>query len=430
MSAPWLFPAIRVRQPLGEFYLTAIPADFLLKVGFTKRHTRHKADPSGVVHDDGHQRRLDPKRLQEIARYLQTQDAAIPNTIILAANCLPNGESMDSEDARRWVVQPDKGDTVEIKIPTDESLAAIVDGQHRLFGFEEVPLELKKMPLACAIFLDLPTPQQASIFATINYNQKPVNKSQTYELFGYNLDDEPPESWSPDKLAVFFARKLNVDPQSPLLHRVQVAAQDDRVLNEAAKARHQEWSVSTATIVESIMRLVSSNPKADRDILHRSAVGSGRIRSRLRDEGKPMPKAPLRELYLAVTDIVIYGLVLNYLRAADQIFWKQPSPGFIRKTIGIQALFDVLADLLPDQLATKDLTEKAWLSWLARAAKIDFTDRLFNASGSGRTQVKKALLLAIGRLSPDEIDPSLRADFDRALGHDDASGSSASIKSS
>lgn len=295
---PAIFPAVRVRQPLGEFYLTAIPAEFLLKVGFTKRHTRREADESGAVHDDGHQRRLDVKRLQEIARYLQTQDAAIPNTIILAANCLPDGESMDSDDPRRWSVRPNEGDIVDIAVPTLEPLAAIVDGQHRLYGFEYVPEELQRIPLACAVFLDLPTPQQATVFATINYNQKPVNKSQSYELFGYNLDEEPPESWSPDKLAVFFARKLNVDPQSPLLHRVQVAAQDDRVLDDAAKARHQEWSISTATIVEAIMRLISSNPKADRDLLHRSGVGSGRVRSKLREQSKPMPKAPLRELYL------------------------------------------------------------------------------------------------------------------------------------
>jgi hypothetical protein len=207
-----------------------------------------------------------------------------------------------------------------------------------------------------------------------------------------------------------------VDPKSPLLHRVQVAAQDDRVLDDAAKARHQEWSISTATIVEAIMRLISSNPKADRDLLHRSGVGSGRVRSKLREQSKPMPKAPLRELYLDVRDIVIYGLVINYLRAADAVFWKHPSPGFIRKTIGIQALFDVLADLLPDQLATKDLTEKAWLGWLTRAAKIDFSDRLFNASGSGRGRVKNALLISMARRTLDDVSPELRADFRRVLG--------------
>jgi DNA phosphorothioation-associated DGQHR protein 1 len=418
MKTPVSFPAIRVSQPLGEFYLAAIPANLLLKVGFTKRHTRRAADASGTVEDDGHQRRLDPKRLKEIARYLETQDAAIPNTIILAANCRPDGETMDLDDPKRWSIAPADDISVELTIPTDEQLAAIVDGQHRLFGFEAVSENRKTMPLACAIFLDLPIPQQASVFATINYNQKPVSKSQTYELFGYNLDDEPAESWSPEKLAVFFARKFNVDPQSPLCHRIQVAAQDDRVLDDAAKARGGEWSVSTATIVESIMRLISANPKDDRDRLHMLPLDSSRHRKIFFETDKPNVKikAPLRELYLEVRDIVIYGLILNYLTVADELFWHKPKPGFIRKTIGIQALFDVLAVLLPEQLNSKDLKKEAWRAHLQPAAKIDFTDRLFHASGSGRTQVKKALLLAIGRLQIEEIDVSMRADFERALG--------------
>lgn len=416
---PQKFAAIRVSQPLGEFYLTAIPADLLLQVGFTKRHTRRFADESGKVDDDGHQRRLDGKRLKEIARYLETQDAAIPNTIILAANCLPDGETMELDDPRRWSIAPGDGIAVELTIPTEDQLAAIVDGQHRLLGFKTVSEERKRMPLACAIFLDLPTPQQASIFATINYNQKPVSKSQTYELFGYNLDDEPAESWSPEKLAVFFARKLNVDPQSPLCHRIQVAAQDDRVLDDAAKARGQEWSVSTATIVESIMRLISIDPKDDRDRLHMRPLDGGRHRQILRQTDKPnvQTKAPLRELYLEVRDIVIYGLILNYLTVADELFWQKPEPGFIRKTIGIQALFDVMTLLLPNQLKSKNLTKDAWRGHLQPASAINFTDRLFHASGSGRTQVKKTLLLSMGRLSIDQIDPSARADFERALGH-------------
>jgi hypothetical protein len=42
------------------------------------------------------------------------------------------------------------------------------------------------MQLICSIFFELPKPYQAQLFATINSTQKPVDKSLTYELFGYN----------------------------------------------------------------------------------------------------------------------------------------------------------------------------------------------------------------------------------------------------
>ncbi len=395
--------------------MAALPADFLLKVGFSERYAITETAASGSVAQRGHQRRLDTKRLKLIAGYLETADATLPNTIILAANCLPDGELLDAEDKRRWVIRPGKDGVVWLTVPTEGQLAAIVDGQHRLYGFEEVEdPRRRQMPLACAVFLDLPTPQQASIFATINYNQKPVDKSQTYQLFGYNLDDEPAESWSPEKLAVFLARKLNVDEQSPLKDRIQIAAQDDRVLDEESVARSKEWSVSTATIVEAIMRLITTKAKEDRDCLHRYPVGVGRHRSNLPGPDK-MPRAPLRELYVKTSDNVIYALVLNYLCVVDDLFWRKPEPGFIRKTIGIQALFDVLAVLLPEQLRTKNLTKDVWREHLRPAAKIDFTDRIFHASGSGRTRVKKALLFAMGRLKNEDIDPVLRADFARAL---------------
>lgn len=67
--------------------------------------------------------------------------------------------------------------------------------------------------------------------------------------------------------------------------------------------------------------------------------------------------------------------------------------------------------------ATRDREpDERRVAHLQKAQNIDFTDRLFHASGSGRGKVKKALLLAMGRLSIDEIDPSDRADFERALG--------------
>ena len=41
------FPALRVVQPLGEFYLAVLPADFLLEVTYSNLLTLLKADEDG-----------------------------------------------------------------------------------------------------------------------------------------------------------------------------------------------------------------------------------------------------------------------------------------------------------------------------------------------------------------------------------------------
>lgn len=408
------FPAIRVLHPLGEFYLTAIPAGVLLQVCFTHRHIRHDADTQGHVKDEGHQRRLDPKRLNEISRYLQTQDAALPGTIIIAGNCTQDGEILDPNDEassqRRWRIEPKAGDdreVVSLTMPTEDKLGAVVDGQHRLWGFEGLLDDLKKISLPCAVFLDLPTPQQASIFATINFNQKPVSKSQSYELFGYNLDDEPERSWSPDKLAVFFARKLNVDTESPFKDHIKVVAQDDRVLDEIATYRKKEWSISTATIVEGVLSLISKNPKQDRYTLHGHPV-EARSRKSLANTPMRGDAPPFRELYLTEDrDIVIYKTVLNYFNAVNKVFWRNlqaDSKSLIRKTAGVQALFQVLKELLPAQLLNKNLDLSTWEVVLAGAGVLDFENSsLFESSGRGRARIRDAILVAIGRKQLVEI---------------------------
>jgi hypothetical protein len=46
------------------------------------------------------------------------------------------------------------------------------------------------MSLVCSVYFDLPRPFQAQLFATINSTQKRVDRSLTYELFGYNIVEE------------------------------------------------------------------------------------------------------------------------------------------------------------------------------------------------------------------------------------------------
>ncbi|RVT51322.1 DNA phosphorothioation-associated DGQHR protein 1 [Rubrivivax albus] len=400
---PHSVPALRVRQPMGEYFVVVLPAELLLRVAYSDRLSARISADGQSYELEGTQRLLQPKRLNAIADYINRSDAAFPNTIILAANIRPEdglseGEDPDDDRAqanasRRWTIQEgDKGHV--LTIPTGDKLAAVIDGQHRLFAFAEAREQRYEMELICSVFLDLPKPYQAQLFATINSTQKPVDKSLTYELFGYNIDEEPEDHWSPDKLAVFLTRRLHVDEElmSPLRGRISIAPIKDQPLEKLQESA--EWRVSTAVVVEGIMRLITTNPKKDTsDLLD----GSRKPRSALR--GLRKDRSPLRDVYLDNQDKILYTIVINYLKACEKLFWASAAKdSFITRTVGFQALFDVLRrHLAKSSYDSKNISVTYFGDALEPASKLNFADDIYrSASGAGRTAIRKAIEGAMG----------------------------------
>lgn len=393
--------ALRVEQPIGVYYVAILQARVLLEVAFSDVLSASLREGEDYYDLDGTQRLMNPKRLQMIADYINRPDAAFPNSIILAANFRKEDGLIEDDDfeieegqheatGRRWSVDEQDDGYCVLRIPTKEKLAAIIDGQHRLFAFVSARPQRLDMNLICSIFLDLPKPYQAQLFATINSTQKPVDKSLTYELFGYNIEEEDEKFWSPDKLAVFLTRKLGTDEKSPLKGRIVIAPKKDDAL--ARMSAGAPWKVSTAVVVEGIMRLITSNPKKDTANLldterkKRSALAS------LRKD-----KSPLRAVYLENQDAVVYTMTLNYLIACEEIFWSKAGAGsFITKTVGVQALFDVLRGLAADAYEVRNISSKYFADKLAPAGDTDFSaDAFRNASGSGRSLIRRTIETSI-----------------------------------
>src|SRR5260370_33737001 len=250
------------------------------------------------------------------------------------------------------------------------------------------------MELVCGIYMDLPHPYQAYLFATININQRRVDKSLAYEQFGYNLDDENRGSWAPDKLAVYFTRRLNLDPQSPFQGRIRVAPMNSELLFPGGEP--PDWQVSTACVVEGMAKLSSQNPKKDRDLLHLKAIGARNRKS------LPPDAAPWREQYLQQRDKEVYEGILTFFTLTKRYFWDSAIPqSYIRKTIGIQALFDLLRFWL--KKSSGRIVESEIDPIVAASSRISFADPVIQASGKGRVRVKNVLLLCEGLLSLEEI---------------------------
>ena len=384
--------ALKIEQPLSTFFLTKIKAEDLLSISFSEE-LQYLNDEGRLK---GSQRKTDEKRLMEIARYIDSVEMSFPTAIILAANYDKNGEIVKLKEDR-WTISEVGEQVFNINIPKSIPLAAIIDGQHRLKAFKFIKREeRKKIEIPCSIFFDLPNSYQAYLFATINGNQKKVNKSLALEQFGFNVEDEPKKSWTPEKLAVYFSRHLNLDSDSPLHQHIKVAPIDDDVLFKSRKDRM--WSVSTAAIVEGILSLISSKPKRDRVEMGQEPIFGSRHRSMVKDFSD---SAPLRSLFVEIEDDKIFKILNDFFKAVnDELFVKQKEDSYLIKTVGIQALFDLLKKVLQTQEVISKINFRKYLS---KIKNVDFTDDFFQASGVGRQRIKNLLFYANDFKKEDDL---------------------------
>ncbi len=404
ITYPFESLVLPVIQPIGRFYVTVLPARLLLEVAASDR-INATLNPEGSGYTlHGTQRLIQDPRLTQIADYIDRSDSSFPNSIILAANYSRDIgldkeeiEAIEEEEepadpatpkvTEAWTIMTKDGREY-LHIPTNKPLAAIIDGQHRLFAFAKIGDKARlDMGLICSVFLDLPKPFQAQLFATINSTQKPVDRSLTYELFGYNVSDEAEQFWSPDKLAVFLTRKLATEVTSPLRGRISVAPKRDSALE--AITQKSSWKVSTAVVVDGILRLISSNPKRDSNEMHTG----DQTRKALTTGPAARDKSVLRQAFVDGNDALIYAIVTNFLITCEDLFWKDaPANSYILKTVGVQALFDILRKLCPDALAKKDIRAAYFAGRLNNAAKINFAKTEYQVpAGSGRSLIRKTI---------------------------------------
>lgn len=380
--------AIKVIQPLGEFYIAKIKARDLLKIS-TSQVARYDKEGNII----GHQRPIDSDRLKAIAKFIQSEEMSFPSSIIIAANVNASGIIYDDED-NRWKIEPTNiSDIYELDIPEHCISSLIIDGQHRLKAFEEESLDdnCRNIELVCSIFFDLPGAYQAYLFATINGNQKRVDKSLALELFGINLDNEPQNTWSPEKLAVYITRKFNFTKGTPLEGKIRLAPLTD---GETDKSK---WLLSTAAMVDGITKLISSNPQRDRDELTRKRkFYENKTRTVLKDLSD---KSVLRDLYIENRDDEIYSILFNYFSSINNILWSNAEQNsIINKTIGISALYDVLKSLLEKDKSISDFDE-----CIEKLVCIPYTDNYFSLSGKGKTSLKRVMKYHIGLITQQEL---------------------------
>ena len=178
-------PAIKLTQPIGEFYVGAIRFQDLIDI--SKADLRRIEE--GTDRFVGIQRKIRPDRVKEIADFVDSIDATFPTSIVLSVD-----ELCVSFDEKRGLLllreqtDPDVGDLVAF-----DAIANILDGQHRIEGLKFLDRN-KTFELPVSIFISPDVSDEAYVFATVNLAQTKVNASLVYDLLDYAKAKSPQKS--------------------------------------------------------------------------------------------------------------------------------------------------------------------------------------------------------------------------------------------
>jgi DGQHR domain-containing protein len=202
-------PYLEVDQDDYHLYCFVMNSKDLREIAYVS-----KREPTG---NKGYQRHFSQKRLRDVGEYISKPKATFPNSIVAYLN--PDAVSISPNS-----LNPKFG---EISIRRQEHVAWIIDGQHRLFGFEFS--QGKELDLIVAGYIGLSIPDQASIFRIINSEQKGVSPSLIFDLIDLTKDAE-----FYDTRAHEIVKALNEDVNSPWYSQIKMLGTGKGIISQSA----------------------------------------------------------------------------------------------------------------------------------------------------------------------------------------------------
>ncbi len=309
--------AIKMTQPIGDFYVGVISHDDLCQISFVdmRRIERDLDDYIGI------QRKLSAVRVAEIGKFVNTIDAAFPTSIVLAVQ--EECATYDVE-ARKLILSEHVAENGGEGVKFAE-IAKVLDGQHRIEGLRQFKDGVFQIPVTIIVNADLA--DQAYIFATVNLAQTKVNRSLVFDLLDYS------KSRSPQKTCHDIAVALNRNEASPFVGMI-------KRLGSATPGVTGE-TITQAAFVMALLPMLTKDPVTDRDKL-------------LRGKGLPYPneadllETPFRRLFLDEKDSLIATNVSEYFHAIAKRWptdWNSRDKGnILPRTNGFRAFMRFLAD--------------------------------------------------------------------------------------
>lgn len=159
-------PALSGTMGGKRYYMFSIEPGHLLKIGFVLHRTRtnEREDPT-------YQRLLVPSRLRGIERFIENE-GFFPNSIIVNFNTAITKKKLEFQQSSSKKLDSSSRHGV-LKIPNSYSIAYVIDGQHRLYGYANTD-QIFDATIPVVAFENLTSDDQLGMFMDINENQKKI----------------------------------------------------------------------------------------------------------------------------------------------------------------------------------------------------------------------------------------------------------------
>ena len=312
---------LEVNQPIGKFYIGVASASNA--VAICSANARNKDELEEYI---GIQRPLNPERVKEIKKYVQTWDASFPNSVILAVR------------SKYFFFEDDC-----IYIYKNKISANIIDGQHRLAGFDEE--NGKDFDVILALFPELELEEQAYLFSVINTKMTRINPSLAQDLYAFATIN------TPAKLVHNIAKNFNQDSSNPWYQKIKMLGR--RELNT-------DSVLSQSTFSKEILKLVCD--KGDSYEIRHILKVNDNDRSSLNNfyDTKKSDKYILWMPFVKNEDKFIFTILRDYFLTVQATYadeWDDATK-ILTKTTGYSALMMVFDKLCREGFKKGELTRK------------------------------------------------------------------------
>jgi DNA sulfur modification protein DndB len=200
-------PATRGKVGGQVFYSFVTTPRHLLRIAFVNHRTLD--DPEG---HPTYQRLIQKSRLKDIGDFIQA-GGYFPNNLLINFTKTPQFDILQKD----LVTDVHYG---SLFLPQTYKSAWVIDGQHRLYGYANLPEKYLDEKLMVLAFQGMDKKSEAELFVTINHEQKSVSKTLLDDLEGQLKwgSEDPGERIG--ALAARVVQQVGRDLGSPFYNRV------------------------------------------------------------------------------------------------------------------------------------------------------------------------------------------------------------------